>query len=281
MKYKFSDRIAMTSPPTVLQVEGMTGALRNSLWNYLLKTIFDGDSKYYISRVRLICERFFKSPMDSLPYLGYEHKSWLRELFFHNDFKWYQVYNLIEFIAEHCHDMLYTLKPETFKSGINQILQEEMSGYTFIGGLLAPISSPEEIQSIATSIQAAKERHLFGTQHHLETAVTLLSKKPTPDYRNSIKESISALESIVKQITGEESSGLDKALARLDAKVNFHGAFKSGLLSLYGYTSNEDGIRHAILEEPHTGFDEAKFMLVSCSALINFMISKASKHGLL
>jgi hypothetical protein len=105
--------------------------------------------------------------------------------------------------------------------------------------------------------------------------------KPTPDYRNSIKESISAIESLAKQITNEESGGLDKALSKLDSVVYFHKAFKAGLLSLYGYTSDEDGIRHAILEEPTVGFDEAKFMLISCSALVNFMISKANKGGLL
>lgn len=282
MKYKFSDRIGITSPPTVFQTEGMTISLRNSLWNYLLETIFDGDDVYYPIATKLIAERFLKLPVDELPLRNFQHKDWLKQIFFYKSSnEWHQAYNLIEFIAEHCNDMRYNLKPETFKSKVNQILEEEMSGHRFIGGSLAPITSPEEIQSIVTSIQTAKERHLFGTQQHIETAVTLLSKKPTPDYRNSIKESISAIESIVKQITGEESSGLDKALVKLDAKVKFHGAFKSGLLSLYGYTSDEDGIRHAILEEPHTGFDEAKFMLISCSALINFMISKASKHGLL
>jgi hypothetical protein len=74
---------------------------------------------------------------------------------------------------------------------------------------------------------------------------------------------------------------LEKALAKLDSIVKFHGGFKAGLLSLYGYTSDEDGIRHAILEEKDIGFDEAKFMLITCSALVNFIISKANKHNLL
>ncbi len=115
----------------------------------------------------------------------------------------------------------------------------------------------------------------------MRTALTLLSKKPKPDYRNSIKESISSIESLVKQITGKEDGGLAQALSILDKKVKFHGAFKSGLLNFYGYTSDEGGIRHAILEEKDIGFDEAKYMLVSCSALVNFLIAKAEKAGLL
>lgn len=109
----------------------------------------------------------------------------------------------------------------------------------------------------------------------------MLSQKPKPDYRSSIKEAISAVESLVKQITGEEGAGLDKALAKLEAKVKFHKAFKPGLLSFYGYTSDEHGIRHAILGEPNVGFYEAIFMLVSCSALVNFLIAKADSCGLL
>ena len=44
---------------------------------------------------------------------------------------------------------------------------------------------------------------------------------------------------------------------------------------LYGYTSNEGGIRHALSEgdTPPT-FDDAKYMLVSCSAFVNYLISK-------
>ncbi len=156
-----------------------------------------------------------------------------------------------------------------------------MSGYRFVSGYLTPITNKEEVDSITSSIQAARDSGLLGTQKHLETAISLLSKKPNPDYRNSIKESISAIESLTKQITGEDSAGLGKALNVLDAKVKFHGAFKAGLLSLYGFTSDDDGIRHAILDEPSVGFDEAKYMLVSCSALVNFLIAKANAHGFL
>jgi len=55
-----------------------------------------------------------------------------------------------------------------------------------------------------------------------------------------------------------------------------HHALIKGFSSLYGYTSEADGIRHALLEEPHVGFDEAKYMLVSCSAFVNYLIAKIS-----
>ena len=36
-----------------------------------------------------------------------------------------------------------------------------------------------------------------------------------------------------------------------------------------------------MLEEREIGFDEAKYMIVACSAFVNFLISKASAAGLL
>lgn len=281
MFLKFSDRIGVTEVSDVLQLDGMDASLRNSLWNYLLKTIFSGKWENHPQVSKIICEKYFKLPVDTLPSNDFEHQTWLRNYFFNNSFQWYHVYNLIEFIADNCNSMRYNINSDKFKAEINKILEEESVGYRFIGGTLAPISSSEEINSITSAIEDAKEKALYGTKKHIETALVLMAKKPIPDYRNSIKESISSIESIAKQLTGEAGGGLEKAISKLDSVVHFHGAFKAGLLSLYGYTSDKNGIRHAILEETDIGFDEAKFMLVTCSALVNFIISKASKYKLL
>ncbi len=49
---------------------------------------------------------------------------------------------------------------------------------------------------------------------------------------------------------------------------------------LYGYTSDANGIRHALLDESNLDFEDAKFMLVSCSAFINYLKGKAIKAGI-
>ena len=278
MKLKFSDRIGITSPPKFLQLEEMTNPLRNSLWNFLLNNFFQFERGLYLKSANLIGEKFLKIPIDEIPYIYGKCRDWFKNIFY--KMEWYEVYNLIDFLAEYCYDICGFNKIK-FRLEINQILKEEMSGYQFINDLLVPITNQEEIESITSCIKKATEHDFLGVKQHIETAISLLSQKPNPDYRNSIKESISALESLVKQISGEETGGLEKALSKLDAKIQFHGAFKSGLLKLYGYTSNEDGIRHPILAEPSVGFDEAKFMLIICSAIINFLISKSSICGLI
>ena len=280
MKSKFSDRICVTKPSPI-QLEYMNLSLRNSLWNLVLRTVFSGhiDSQY--ARVQFIAEFFLKIPRDEVPLHGHNSQHWLKQRFFDENVYWWYIYNLLEFLAHHTSETLYRFNSDEFILETNRILEEETAGYRFIGSVITPITNSSEIGSIADAVEISHAYKQFGAEKHLNTALELLSKRPNPDYRNSIKESISAIESLVKQITNEDSGGLDKALTILDEKVKFHGAFKSGLLSLYGYTSDEDGIRHAILEEKDLGFDDAKFMLVVCSALVNLIIAKASKHGLL
>jgi len=50
--------------------------------------------------------------------------------------------------------------------------------------------------------------------------------------------------------------------------------FKAGMIKLYSWTSSADGIRHGVTGEK---FEEAKYMLVSCSAFINYLIGKQIK----
>ena len=108
-----------------------------------------------------------------------------------------------------------------------------------------------------------------------------MSDKTNPDYRNSIKESISAVESVAKVISGNKKDELGTALAILKDKANLNGGLIAGFKSIYGWTSNSDGIRHGLMDESNCDFDDAKYMLVSCSAFINYLISKSQKTGIL
>jgi hypothetical protein len=54
-----------------------------------------------------------------------------------------------------------------------------------------------------------------------------------------------------------------------------HGALKTAFSALYGYTSDSGGIRHFLnRDDVVPDFDSAKFMLVVCSAFINYLLPK-------
>ena len=92
---------------------------------------------------------------------------------------------------------------------------------------------------------------------------------------------MSAVEAICGLISGKSTS-LGNALKEIERKsqIRLHAALEKSFESLYGYTSNADGIRHALLDEPSLDSEDTQFMLVSCSAFINYLLSKSAKAGI-
>ena len=103
-----------------------------------------------------------------------------------------------------------------------------------------------------------------------------MSNKTNPDYRNSIKESISSVESLAKQISKKNTATLGDALKELEKSKKLHPSLKNAFNSLYGYTSDAEGIRHALLKESNLTKADARFMLVCCSAFVNYAIESIS-----
>jgi hypothetical protein len=231
--------------------------------------------------IRSIARDFLKVEVDLVPLTYFTSaKKWLFERY--GDLQWFEVYDLIEFLVQQNSNAPWL--PDSLKIGLvsalNAILEDELSAFRFVGGRLVPISSALEVAAIEGAIASAQSKGLDGVEIHLKTALARLAQKPAPDYRNSVKESISAVESAARQIGGGTS--LKAALASIEKQVPFHPALKGGFLSLYGYTSDKTGIRHAILDSPNdVGFDEAKFMLVACSAFVHFLIGKTAAAGLI
>ncbi len=111
-----------------------------------------------------------------------------------------------------------------------------------------------------------------GAAEHIRTAIWLYSNRQSPDYRNSIKESISAVESVVKLVAGSETAKLGDALKVLEKKHSLHPSLKEGFNKIYGYTSDEAGIRHALIDkESVVDESDALLMLVTCSAFCNYL----------
>lgn len=273
---RFSERQGFKNYNDFIQTESMDESLRNSIWNTIVTTYYDSRTNHIYNCVRAIAYHFRKTPLDELPYDDYDKREWLKKYYY--SLEWYEVYDLLEFLVSN-HSIIIGSR----YSGVNReqrdfwniILERENSGYRFIEDTLAPISNPVEISEVNESLDLTLKYKLQGPYNHIKTAIEQLSKKPDPDYRNSIKESISAIESIAKLISDKNSPGLAGALKVLSEKVNIHGALKTSFLNLYGYTSDEGGIRHSLLEQPKVTYDGAKYMLVSCSAFMNYLISKS------
>ena len=58
-------------------------------------------------------------------------------------------------------------------------------------------------------------------------------------------------------------------------KKPMHAALRQALEKLYGYTSDEKGVRHALLDEATVDEADARFMMVACSAFVTYLICRA------
>jgi hypothetical protein len=277
---RFSERYGYKPVREIIQKENIDQDLKNGLWNAISECIFNAYSRPYLARGNIISgsnlESFFKSlfhshfkkRIDQIPYSIESTIAEIDTLFF-KTYKWYEIYNFIEACIEY-----FPFKEEKhdFIILVNDCLQIENSAYRVINNQITPVTSEQEIQSIE---EALKNSQLYSSaQQHLNQALKLLSDRQSPDYRNSIKESISAVESICKIVTQNEKASLGQALKLIEDKYGLHEALKKSLSQLYGYTSDGDGIRHAMLEESNLSYIDAKFMLVACTNFINYLIDK-------
>lgn len=274
----FSQRKGLKKVRTEIQVDSIDEALTNRLWNVFLVHYLTPMQDYPSAHLRgmqifviRFYDKYLKSPIDRAPRNQSSIYGRIEEFFF--TCGWNELYDFLELIVAYHPD---ENTKESFMKDCNAVLESELSAYRFVGEKITQITSKEEISEIEEALQTP----LKPVRAHLGKSLELLSDKKSPDYRNSIKESISAVEAICRLISDDENATLGQALKVVEDKVGLHGALKRGFSSLYGYTSSADGIRHALLEEAKLNFEDAKFMLVSCSAFINYLISKASKAGI-
>lgn len=281
----FSQRMGLTLVKNIIQKESIDDDLKNGLWNAQYDFYWSNLSQdrrfdsYTAPKLFLLCEKiwkdYFKKRIDTMS-IGYAWASTYEVLsnYFYSS-EWNKVYDFVEFVANNYSDDAISKK---FIEQCNKVLTKELSAYRFIGEIITPITSEQEIQQIEEAI--ARTDTLTPVQEHLTTALKFLSDRKKPDYRNSIKESISSVEGLCNLIAGTSSDTLGQTLKLLEKQLGLHGALKNAYSSLYGWTSDADGIRHAMMDEPHLDFEDAKFMLVSCSAFINYLIVKAQKVGI-
>lgn len=185
---------------------------------------------------------------------------------------WFEVYDFIEM---HLSSINKENRIERTKQ-YNKLLEEEQSGYRVVASEIAPITNLSEIQSI----ECAANSEYDSVRTHIRKALSLYADFEKPDYENCVKESISAVEAMCCIITGMSGrqATLGNAIKKLKENgIHIHQAMEKAFLSLYGYTSDEEGIRHGGMDFANVPSEDAKFMLISCSAFINYLIEKQSK----
>jgi hypothetical protein len=186
---------------------------------------------------------------------------------------WSDVLGWLEFVLKHpsC--------PVTLKFIVPHLMTDCRLAYRVVDDcVICPIASEAESKTIEKAFTDVRAAKLEGAGAHLRNAASELT---AGNFANSARESIHAVEATARKL--EPSAALTGALQRLESKANIHNALKRGFSSLYGYTSDEKGIRHPLLDDRDANVDEtdALFMIGACAAFVSYLINKARSAQLL
>ena len=267
---KFSERYGYEKPSEVIIRERITPEIQNAIctcYDNLKKKIY---RNYEDLEEHLWCYFLNKRKNEFWKNGGYMITSTAFIEDNHNP--WYKKLDLIEETIKYLavkwdfNDVL-----DSFVSNINSEFERLNFAYRIVENQIIEITSEQEIKTIETAIDNNKE----NIKLHLNNALKLYAQRPNADYRNSIKESITAVEAFTREITGDKGLNLGKMKS---AGIQIPPVLSKSFEILYGYTNDpKTGIRHALMDETAEyvpGAEEALFMLVSCSAFINYLNGK-------
>ena len=284
----FSDRNNIDKLNETIQIDSFDERTRIQLYNCFTYIIADNcyDQSFYCDVLNdVYCEVINGYDMCSTFFCKEKCEEYIKNTFLHDSYD--AVLSLVEYLANKIDSEIPqykrqyicnndgTVKWIHFQEEINKLFEKECVGFRFIGDKIVAITDRCEKDEIEQACNAPYN----GCKAHIEKAVGFLADREHKDYKNCIKESISAVESVCKIIVGDEKATLGEAIKKLKEKgIKFHQALEKSFSMLFGYTSDEGGIRHAKgLFVSEVSFEEAKFMLVSCSAFVNYLIAEYGK----
>ena len=178
-----------------------------------------------------------------------------------------RVFDLIQFVLRQ------RVCPRSFTARMRDLFTQHYAIDLGPPPTIVPAATPEEGNTVVSAAETLRRAGLRGSALHLSKASECLSRG---DWAGSVRESIHAIESVARQLDPEAARTLGPALASLQRHGVLHPALKDAFSKLYGYTSNEQGVRHPLLDRTHAqvGHDEAVFMLGACASFASYLWRK-------
>ena len=258
--------------PGPLKLEQLPYEARMRIWNLFYLYISSSvDGRRVVGAWRDVLKNVHwqlnHRPLDEWSNWDEEVYKSLRELITKYTFN--RVFDLVQFVMrqEEC--------PPDFIEDMADVFSKFRLAYiidTSDPPTILPAVTKKEGEALVNSLQALAHAGLQGSVSHLRKATECINGG---DWASSVRESIHAVESVARQLAPQATT-LGPALSVLEAQGALHPALKEAFVKLYGYTSDEQGIRHALLEKQQAsvGLDEAVFMLGACASFASYLWRK-------
>ena len=265
--------------PSPMKLEELSADLRRDIWNLIWDTLVENikSSPFgsylnsgYFNNLQIVLGRHLPIPHDEISNNFPQIKDRIKSIILEYEFK-----KLLDFLE----DLLFY--DGALSLNIAEIFEKRLAAYWLDTSKKPPEfisrSSPEEGEAIRRALKTVEEENDFaGASAHLRAAAKSIN---AGHFAQSVEESIKAVESVARSIDPNANT-LGLALKTLeDTGFIRHPALKEALNKLYGYTSDEQGIRHALLDKDSAdvNVDEAQFMFGACASFAAYLINRKRK----
>lgn len=138
-----------------------------------------------------------------------------------------------------------------------------------------PLTSGVELAEVNRSLDSPSS----AVAEHITNALQHLPPARDVDTRQAVQQAILALEAAARFATGNPKLILSQAMPAFEEKFGkLQPAWRIALEKLYGFAGDEPGIRHALIEGAGpVSIDDARFMVVVCSAFANYLVARAAR----
>ena len=277
-KLPFSQRTGINPVPPQLELGVVSKELRRLIDYYATLEIKRGSHTGYNGSyfegpwervARDLHVLFFKKQIGDYSKNAYDFNKLLTKFIATSNLG--QLFDFIEFLCQHdgCSVDL--------KTDLAGAFVRARSAYRIINRkMIVAIGSGEEAASYLGALNDSEMEGGTGARAHLLRAGSAIKDGRWED---AVRECIHAVESVAVYVAPDAST-LSKALVPIQKQGLMNGRLKSALEKLYAYTSDTDGVRHALVfEESEADVDEidALFMLGACSSFVSYLLSRRSQ----
>ena len=274
----FSERNGLKENNKCLQKDSLDTRSRNAIINFMVDFLNPNYvyyteqflSNFYCDLIRdVFCEERPRYKMyKSQTYEEFDH--YIKSVIRKNDYD--EVLTLVEYVVNY---VKQDINIDEDIVELNKVFEREYVAYRYVGFNIIQITDEMELKEIDEVIQ---NNPYENCKKLMQEAVSLFSVRDNPNYSLVIQRSITAVESVCQIIVGEQQT-LGKTLKKLEKNgLKINPSLKEAFNKLYGWTTDENDCRHAnAFKDVIPTFEDAKFMLVVCSAFINYLIAEIAK----
>ena len=294
----FSRRYGYEPLPKPMRLEELSDDLRREIWNFMRRflvvfreqDIIDGyifKSTEITKFIEHVLGKLLKLPEDEIRTDHGGAMAQFKEVIEQAPFN--KVLDLIEIIADIQNDQIessgavtrhsdeFRMSKERFIDCVKHQFDQYAAAYWLDTSQppfqFFPRSSKEQGEAIQQAIKTIRKNGMEGATTHLRQATRHINDR---QYADSIRESISAVESVARRIAPNENT-LGGALKSLEKKgLLKNNQLKRGFEQIYAYTNSEEGVRHSLVfkDSADVGLDEAMFMFGACASFAAYLTNK-------